>query len=118
MTPDVKRWAGAALLFSQVALAQPFQNAPKAMPEKLPPGVSATLWQLSVPKGSEPTPEKIALGEKLFMDQRLSADNSVSCATCHEPSKGFVDAKVVAEGIKKQKGQRNSPTVLNALFNK
>jgi cytochrome c peroxidase len=59
----------------------------------------------------------VLLGEKLFNDQRLSVDDSVSCATCHVPAKGFVDAKTVSEGVKQQKGTRNSPTVLNALFN-
>jgi cytochrome c peroxidase len=88
-----------------------------AAPPALPPGVSPTLYSIAVPAGSEPTPEQVALGDKLFNDKRLSADDSTSCATCHDPAKGFVDGKAHAEGIKKQKGQRNSPTVLNAMFN-
>jgi cytochrome c peroxidase len=75
------------------------------------------LWKLSVPAGAEPTPERVALGEKLFNDKRLSLDDSVSCATCHDPAKGFVDGKDRSVGIKNQKGMRNSPTVLNAMFN-
>jgi cytochrome c peroxidase len=59
----------------------------------------------------------VALGEKLFNDKRLSLDDSVSCATCHDPAKGFVDGKDRSVGIKNQKGMRNSPTVLNAMFN-
>jgi cytochrome c peroxidase len=58
----------------------------------------------------------VALGDKLFNDKRLSADDSVSCATCHDPAKAFADGKAQAVGIKNQVGQRNSPTVLNALF--
>jgi cytochrome c peroxidase len=41
----------------------------------------------------------------------------VSCATCHVPAQGFVDHKTTSEGIRNQRGQRNSPTVLNAMFN-
>ncbi|HYH98607.1 cytochrome-c peroxidase [Hyalangium sp.] len=75
------------------------------------------LWRISVPAGAEPTPEKVLLGEKLFNDQRLSVDDTVSCSTCHEPRKGFVDGKALSTGIKGQQVTRNSPTVLNAMFN-
>ncbi|XXF78794.1 cytochrome c peroxidase [Myxococcaceae bacterium GXIMD 01537] len=105
----------AALLYTGAADAQ---QAPKgAAAPKLPPGVSATLWRISVPPDREPTPDKVKLGEKLFLDKRLSVDDSVSCSTCHEPAKGFVDGKALSEGVKAQKLTRNSPTVLNALFN-
>ncbi|MDC0712885.1 cytochrome c peroxidase [Stigmatella sp. ncwal1] len=107
-------WMVGALLYAGAVQAQ--SSAPAA-PPKLPPGVSAALWKLSVPPGAEPTPEKVALGEKLFLDPRLSADNTVSCSTCHEPAQGFVDGKALSTGIKGQQVTRNSPTVLNALFN-
>jgi cytochrome c peroxidase len=90
--------------------------ADAAAPE-LPIGVSKTLYEISVAGGKAATKETIALGEKLFNDKRLSADDSVACATCHDPKKGFTDALPVSEGIKKQKGTRNAPTVLNAMFN-
>jgi cytochrome c peroxidase len=106
----------AALLFAGAASAEEAARG-KPPPPKLPPGVSATLWKISVPPGAEPTPEKVALGQKLFLDKRLSADDSTSCSTCHDPDKGFVDGKPLAEGVQKRKGKRNSPTVLNALFN-
>jgi cytochrome c peroxidase len=109
-------WTLAVLVLAGAAhAAEPPRTA--APPPKLPLGVSPTLWKLSVPAGSEPTPEKVALGEKLFNDKRLSADDSVSCATCHEPAKGFADGKALSTGIKGQQVTRNSPTVLNALFN-
>jgi len=88
-----------------------------APPAKLPLGVSPVLYEISVPAGSEPTSDKAKLGEKLFNDKRLSLDGTVACATCHLPDKGFVDHKPQAVGIKQQRGQRNSPTVLNAMFN-
>ncbi len=87
-----------------------------AKPPALPAGVSQVLYELAVPEGP-PEAARIALGDKLFNDKRLSADDSTSCATCHDPAKGFVDHKPQSEGIAKQRGQRNSPTVLNAMFN-
>src|SRR6267142_1159965 len=89
------------------------------VPPKLPLGVSPVLYRLSVAPGSEPTPEKVALGEKLFNDKRLSVNDAVSCATCHDPARGFVDHKPHSEGVgaPKERTQRNSPTVLNAMFN-
>src|SRR5205085_3208266 len=48
-----------------------------------------------------------------------SVNDAVSCATCHDPQKGFVDHKPLAEGVAapKERTKRNSPTVLNAMFN-
>jgi cytochrome c peroxidase len=86
------------------------------VPKDLPLGVSATLYAISVPADRVPTAAQIALGDKLFNDKRLSVDDSVSCATCHEPKAGFVDHKPLSEGIRKQRTQRNSPTILNAMF--
>jgi cytochrome c peroxidase len=83
---------------------------------KLPIGVSPVLYELSLKGGRPPTAEEIALGDKLFNDKRLSADDSVSCATCHDPKQAFTDGKPTSVGIKNQAGQRNSPTVLNAMF--
>jgi len=90
-----------------------------AAPPPLPIGVSPVLYEIAVPAGAEPTPEKVALGKQLFNDKRLSVNDGVSCATCHDSTKGFVDHKPLAEGVAapKQRTQRNSPTVLNAMFN-
>lgn len=87
------------------------------VPKNLTIGVSPMLYALSVTPEQVPTPERIALGDKLFNDKRLSSDGTVACSTCHDPKAGFVDHKPTSEGVKKQKGQRNSPTVLNAMFN-
>ncbi len=86
-------------------------------PDKLPLGIPPELWALAVPKERAATPQLIALGEKLFNDKRLSADDTVSCATCHEPAKGFDDDLALANGIRKQKTARHSPTIINAVFN-
>jgi cytochrome c peroxidase len=79
---------------------------------KLPPEV----LPLFIPEDNPITLNKIELGKRLYFDKRLSLDSTVSCATCHNPKLGFSDGKKVAEGIKGQKGVRNSPTVLNAAF--
>ena len=61
---------------------------------------------------------KVALGKKLFFDKRLSADNTISCASCHDLDKGFgTDLKATSSGINGQTGTRNSPTVFNAALN-
>lgn len=61
--------------------------------------------------------KKIALGEKLFNDKRISGDNTVSCASCHDLQKGGTDNDRFATGVRQQKGDINAPTVFNAVFN-
>jgi cytochrome c peroxidase len=70
--------------------------------------------RLNVPETNPLTPEKIAKGRELFFDTGLSADNSTSCATCHDPAKAFTDGTAVAIGIHKTKGARNTQTLVNA----
>lgn len=62
------------------------------------------------------SPQKIELGKKLFFDKRLSVNESVSCATCHEPRFAFTDRKKVSEGVFGRKTDRNSPSLLNASY--
>jgi cytochrome c peroxidase len=60
---------------------------------------------------------KVELGKKLFFDPRLSSDNSTSCATCHNPKRGWADGLMVAEGMaQKIRGPRNTPTIVNAAY--
>jgi cytochrome c peroxidase len=80
-------------------------------------GVPAALTQSVIPKDNPQTPEKIALGEKLFFEGHLSKDGTVACATCHDPRLAFTDGRPVSVGIDNRVGQRNAPTVLNALYN-
>jgi len=61
--------------------------------------------------------EKVQLGKSLFHDKSLSADNSLSCASCHQIGKGGDDGRVSSVGIKNQVGSINSPTVINSVFN-
>ncbi len=61
--------------------------------------------------------KKVALGARLFHDKRLSQDNTISCASCHDLSKGGADRAQVSTGIKGRKGVINSPTVFNSGLN-
>ena len=92
---------------------------PLAEPKSLKQvGVPVEATRPAVPADNPQTPEKIALGKKLFFDGRLSADETVACSTCHDPARAFTDGRPVSIGIKGRIGQRNAPTVLNALYNK
>lgn len=72
---------------------------------------------LKIPKDNPLTKEKVELGKQLYFDTRLSLDNSISCATCHNPSKAFGDRIAISTGINGQKGNRNAPTVINTTYN-
>jgi cytochrome c peroxidase len=88
-------------------------------PEKvtLPKGIPIDLWEILVPPENPVTQERVALGRRLYFDVRLSKDATVSCATCHDPAKGFSDGHKVSDGVGGKKGTRNAPTILNAVFN-
>ncbi|MDR2744769.1 MAG: cytochrome-c peroxidase [Desulfovibrio sp.] len=60
---------------------------------------------------------KVALGEKLFNDKRLSGDDTLACAGCHHLDKAGTDNQRFAEGVRRQFGDINAPTVFNAAFN-
>ncbi|MCF6251157.1 MAG: cytochrome-c peroxidase [Methylococcaceae bacterium] len=74
------------------------------------------LPPLHIPANNSQTEDKIELGRILFNDIRLSADNSISCASCHHADKAFTDGLTVPKGINNQTGTRNAPTVINAAF--
>jgi cytochrome c peroxidase len=93
-------------------------DGPLARPKSLrQTGVPIEATVASAPRDNPQTPEKIALGEKLFFDGRLSVDGTVACSTCHDPARAFTDGRAVSIGVKGRSGQRNSPTILNALYN-
>jgi cytochrome c peroxidase len=81
-------------------------------------GLPVEATRMAPPVENPQTPEKIALGEKLFFDGRLSVDGTVACSTCHDPARAFTDGRPVSIGVKGRTGQRNAPTILNALFSK
>ena len=82
-----------------------------------------TLAKIDVPLGLPPleskrplTVEQIALGKRLFFDTKLSSDNTISCASCHDPAKGFADGRRVSVGVGGKQGRRNAPSVWNSAY--
>src|ERR1051325_5931455 len=94
----------AAPAFLLLALAADNTPAPR-----IPAGLPPLVWPSSNPY----SPEKAELGRYLYFDRRLSADSSVSCASCHDPGHGFADGAPSSTGIRGQKGNRSAPTILN-----
>jgi cytochrome c peroxidase len=76
----------------------------------------AHFQRLVLPEGIALTEAGIALGRRLFFDPILSADSSLSCATCHLPQQAFADAQPIARGIQQRIGQRNSPSLANVAY--
>ncbi len=98
-----------AVVFSLFVLAACERAATDGAPLGLPP--------LPIPPGSPPTQPRIELGRTLFMDRRLSHNNTLSCAMCHVPEQGFTSNELgTAIGLEGQSIRRNSPTVLNVAY--
>lgn len=88
--------------------------------------LSVPLWSQEPPATEpiQPIPSahdqhlcKVELGERLFNDPRLSADDTVSCARCHRLGEGGADGLPRSIGIRGAQGVINSPTVFNTRFN-
>jgi cytochrome c peroxidase len=96
-----------------IALCALTLGASESIDLALPDGV----FPPEVPADNPITPERVALGRKLYFDTRLSIDGSVACASCHAPSHGFADPRgKTSPGAFGALGTRNAPTVLNAAF--
>jgi len=80
-------------------------------PQRLGP-----LPPVIAPPGNPPSSLKIHLGKELYFDARLSADGTVSCATCHNPALGWSDEGPTSKGIRGQFGGRRAPPVSNAAY--
>lgn len=69
------------------------------------------------PDDNKPTNARIALGEKLFFDPRLSGNGIMSCATCHNPSLGWGDGLPTGQGSNNHRLDRATPTIINTAYN-
>jgi cytochrome c peroxidase len=99
---------GIAYLSCAYALGTPVTIPP---PLGLPP--------ISVPADNPLTQEKIDLGRRLFMDRRLSHNNTMSCGMCHVPEQGFTSHDLgMAIGLEGRSLRRNSPTMFNVGYNR
>jgi cytochrome c peroxidase len=79
-------------------------------------GIPLGLYRVTAPAANPTSPDKVELGRLLYFDPRLSADGTVSCATCHAPAQAFADPRPVSIGVRGGRGTRNSPTVINAAY--
>ena len=79
--------------------------------------LSAGIAEAAEPFGPVPSIEvdakKAALGKRLFFDVRLSGDAAISCASCHQPDKGFADGLPLAKAYPGSDGFRNAPSLIN-----
>jgi cytochrome c peroxidase len=74
------------------------------------------LADVQHPADNPATPEKIALGKALFFDPRLSRTDKVSCASCHDPAKGFSNGERLATGVDGRQGTRSAPSLVNVGY--
>lgn len=103
---------------TQVADEQEGQNMDldEAIHTLISNGSLVPLGEVPIPEDNQMTPEVLELGQMLFFDPRLSGNNEVSCATCHDPESGYGDARATFETITGGEGERNSPTIINSGF--
>jgi cytochrome c peroxidase len=93
--------------------AEPWDRDNPVVPLPVPPiGVVHRFDELPDP----PTPQRVRLGRWLFYDRRLSADGSLSCASCHRPEHAFSELTPHSTGIHGQQGVRKAPSFVNAAW--
>ena len=92
----------------------PADNLPETLAlDRAPLGLGAAP---APPKENPLDTARVELGRRLFFDPILSRDETVSCASCHQPDHGFASPDKRAIGIHGRRGERNSPTLLNRAF--
>jgi len=69
-----------------------------------------------IPEDNLLTKERIELGRRLFYDSRLSRDNTLSCASCHQQNNAFADTRPVSIGVEGRTGKRNAPSLANLAW--
>ena len=80
------------------------------------PDVGPMPTQVPTPPTNLSYAQKVELGKQLYFETRLSKNNSVSCALCHNPGTGFADARQFSIGAFGTSGGRQAPTVYNTGF--
>lgn len=101
------------------------EKIPNGYPEPFLPYGSLKNKSLDISLGQKPILNAgiIALGKKLFFDQRLSFGKShgfaagKSCSSCHLEEKSFTDGEILSKGVEGDFTHRNSPTLFNAAYN-
>jgi cytochrome c peroxidase len=109
-------WAGGCGGNSPPPADSAVRNADYQM--EVPLGLDVQSASYYVPKDNPLTAAKIKLGKRLFFEKTLSADGTLSCASCHVPEKGFSDPQQFSVGLRGQKGPRQAPVALNRAFSR
>lgn len=116
LLPVVLLQYGCALSGDRSAVEPPQEQVATPIGDPVQIEIPLGLPPVPLPADNPPTAETIRLGRRLFYDPVLSVDNTVACATCHDPDFGFTDGKPVSEGIQSRQGEYNSPTLFNAAY--
>lgn len=119
----IRKFGTLGVLFCLAILAAWFVTQWRTSPVELAESDNTDQGAVLVSEPIQPIPlvleldeKKVELGNQLFHDTRLSADNTVSCATCHQLNKGGTDRKPISIGMNGHKTGLNSPTVFNSGF--
>lgn len=117
----VHRLLSLAALFGAVVILLWVWFAPQQAAARPPlssvPAMRNDQALAALPMVPDLPPEKVALGRALFSDVRLSSDNTLSCASCHDLETAGHDRRRVSVGVRGAKGSVNAPTVFNAALN-
>ena len=127
MIPSRLSWLRVAVVLGCVGLAPvamsreelPWEVANPVIPIPDPPlgiGTDKNLPAKLTEFPNPPTPESVRLGRWLFFDHRLSADDTIACATCHKPENAFSEPTSVSTGIGGQQGGRKAPSFVNLAW--
>jgi len=108
--------------FAHQALSQESPSSEKAMDTIVVDGVTVPdigplPAYVPMPQTNVNFVQKVNLGKQLYFDGRLSKNNAISCAFCHNPGTGFADARQFSLGAFGTAGGRQAPTVYNTSFN-
>ena len=116
------KWALLALLavlaivvWQRQGRTQPTVDAPTISTFATAPHGRAAI--LPLPSAPDLPADKVALGKRLFFEKRLSSDDSLACAGCHDFSRGGADRSPTATGVGGKRGTVNTPTVFNSGLN-
>jgi cytochrome c peroxidase len=88
--------------------ASAFYSYPWGLPSWVPTPIEPANNPMSM--------AKVELGRHLFYDKRLSADQSMSCASCHQQDKAFTDGLAVTTGVTGERGARSAMSLANVAY--